>query len=223
MTDYSEERAQELEVLKSIYPDEISMIADGYFRLRVHLEAPGRPEPVIAHLVVLYTAKYPDEAPELVIELDDTDDKLLITDEDKPALLQKLEAIVSENIGMAMIFSIVEGLKEAGTELLEFKRKRATQLEEERQNALYEARPNGSKFRGTPVTRETFMQWRKKFEAEMAALASNANEEEQTGTLLRLKKQEVKLTGKQLFELDKSLATSDEMIDLQENISSISV
>jgi len=212
MTDYSEERAQELEVLKSIYPDEFSIITDGYFRLRVNLEAPGRPEPVITYLDVLYTEKYPDEAPELRVEFDETDDELLLTDEDKPTILEKLETIVSENIGMAMIFSIVEGLKEAGTEILEFKRNRAIQLEQARQSALYEAEQ--AKFRGTPVTKESFMQWRKNFEAEMAALVANANEEEQMGLSLRMKKQDAKLTGKQLFELDKSLVTSDEIIDI---------
>ncbi|XP_028327173.1 RWD domain-containing protein 1 isoform X2 [Gouania willdenowi] len=57
-------------------------------------------------------------------------------------------------------------------------------------------------FQGTVVTIENFLVWKAKFEVEMAELRrKKQKEEEQAGKL--------KLTGKQLFETDHNLDTSD--------------
>jgi hypothetical protein len=57
------------------------------------------------------------------------------------------------------------------------------------------------KFEGTRVTVESFMAWRSKFEAEMDRL----NKKEMANKLELSKK----LTGRQLFETNKSLIESD--------------
>ncbi|KAK1895218.1 RWD domain containing protein 1 [Dissostichus eleginoides] len=57
-------------------------------------------------------------------------------------------------------------------------------------------------FQGTVVTIENFLAWRGRFELEMAELRSKRQkEEEQAG--------KIKLSGKQLFETDHNLDTSD--------------
>ncbi|MEE6509141.1 hypothetical protein FKM82_024544 [Ascaphus truei] len=57
-------------------------------------------------------------------------------------------------------------------------------------------------FHGTPVTIESFLSWKAQFDAELAEMRrKRQKEEEQSG--------KDKLTGKQLFETDHNLDTSD--------------
>ena len=66
-------------------------------------------------LTVRYPEGYPDEAPEL--QLSPTPNAAphpyLNIAEDKDQLLEGLEATIEENLGMAMVFTLVSTLKEA--------------------------------------------------------------------------------------------------------------
>lgn len=65
---------------------------------------------------------------------------------------------------------------------------------------------------GTPVTREAFLAWRTKFDAEMEI---KAKDDEAKGLDIMIgygKKFTGKLTGKQLFDADSTLSTSDNTI-----------
>lgn len=68
-------------------------------------------------------------------------------------------------------------------------------------------------FHGTPVTKETFVVWKEQFDAEMAAKSSRGNKEAKlTGMFMQwlvMCYYDNMLLGKQLFERDKSLVTSD--------------
>jgi len=100
---------------------------------------------------------------------------------------------------MAMIFTLVSSLKDCA-EMLIAERQNAAQAE--REVALKKAEEEeNAKFHGTPVTRETFLAWRKKFVAEMEE-AERKRQEEAIAEDKKKKgvKEEVRLTGKQLWE-----------------------
>lgn len=101
---------------------------------------------------------------------------------------------------MAMVFTMVSIMKEELDNIvLDVKRHEEEILNEERRKA---EEAEQAKFTGTKVTVESFMDWKRKFDAEMMkkdAVLRAQKEKELKG----------KLTGRQLFEQDKSLALSD--------------
>ena len=86
------------------------------------------PEPPIIILNVRYPEAYPDEAPVLDITQPPNAPKHehLDIQEDKARLLDALQETIEENMGMAMIFSLVSTLKDAA-ELLIAERQHAVQ------------------------------------------------------------------------------------------------
>jgi hypothetical protein len=118
--------------------------------------------------------------------------------DDKTQLLQGLEETIQENLGIAMIFTVVTALKENAEQLITDRRGEAAKLREEK---LLEAeREENKKFQGTPVTPETFLKWREGFLKEMEDERIRA-EEERLAELKKAKvKEDKKLTGKQLWE-----------------------
>lgn len=152
-------------------------------------------------LWVQYQTNYPDEAPRLDLSAPPNAPKYQWLDiqEDKARLLESLEPTVEENLGMAMIFTLVTSLKD-NAETLITERQNAAQAERESAQKKAEEEEN-AKFHGTPVTRETFLAWREKFMAEMEE-AERERQEEAIAEDKKKKnvKEEVKLTGKQLWE-----------------------
>jgi len=67
----------------------------------------------------------------------------------------------------------------------------------------------------TPVTKETFLEWKKRFDEEMLALKKAKGE--------LIKQTEVKLTGKQMFERDAKLVASDALDKEDDDVESIEV
>jgi hypothetical protein len=153
-------------------------------------------------LKVEYPPDYPDEAPRLDILAPPNAPKYKFFDiqEDKGNLLSSLEPTIEENLGMAMIFSLVSSLKDAA-ELLISERQKAAQALREVARAKVEEEEN-RKFHGTPVNRETFLAWRERFRTEMAEEERRRKEELEAEELKKRRgaKEEVKLTGRQLWE-----------------------
>jgi hypothetical protein len=151
---------------------------------------------------VEYPPDYPDEAPRLDILAPPNAPKYKFFDiqEDKGNLLSSLEPTIEENLGMAMIFSLVSSLKDAA-ELLISERQKAAQALREVARAKVEEEEN-RKFHGTPVNRETFLAWRERFRTEMAEEERRRKEELEAEELKKRRgaKEEVKLTGRQLWE-----------------------
>lgn len=118
--------------------------------------------------------------------------------DDREQLLAGLDETIQENIGMAMIFTVVSALKEAAEQLIQDRKDAVAKAEEEVLLAA-EAEEN-KKFEGTRVTPETFLKWRENFLKEMEEKRAK-EEEERLAELKKTKVKElVKLTGRQLWE-----------------------
>jgi uncharacterized protein YdiU (UPF0061 family) len=155
-------------------------------------------------LEVSYPEEYPDVAPELEISAPPNAPKhpRLDINEDHDRLLEALQPTIEENMGMAMVFSLVSALKESA-ELLMAERVNAVHAEIEMQAAKAEEEEN-RKFQGTTVNRETFLEWLEKFKKEMEEEERKLREEREAEEKKANKKagvkEEKKLTGKQLWE-----------------------
>ncbi|KAH6854389.1 RWD domain-containing protein [Chaetomium sp. MPI-CAGE-AT-0009] len=207
-----EEQAEEREVLDSIFPEEITDISETEYRISISLDLlDDESEPPVILLTVRYPEDYPDKAPllELAAPQNSTPHEYLNIAEDKDQLLQDLEAVVEENLGMAMVFTLVSALKEAAEQLVEERKAAAAKVQEEA--ALAAEREENKKFHGTPVNRETFLRWREGFLKEMEENRIR-EEEERAAELKKARiKEPVKLTGKQLWERGLATASQEEI------------
>ncbi|RAH72040.1 RWD domain-containing protein [Aspergillus aculeatinus CBS 121060] len=203
-----EDQIEEREVLDSIFPEEITDISDTSYRISIVLDPPDNDveelEPPVLNLHVSYPEDYPDVAPELDITAAPNASKhpRLDVSEDKDRLLEALQPTIEENMGMAMVFTLVSALKESA-ELLMAERVNAIHAEREMEAAKREEEEN-RKFQGTAVNRETFLAWRDKFMKEMEDEEKRLREEKEAEDKKAQKKapgkEEKKLTGKQLWE-----------------------
>ncbi|KAL4910655.1 hypothetical protein BDW74DRAFT_1196 [Aspergillus multicolor] len=205
-----EDQIEEREVLDSIFPDEITDVSDTSYRISITLEAPdndeqsAEAEPPILILQVSYPEDYPDVAPELELSapLNAPKHPRLDITEDRDRLLEALQPIIEENMGMAMVFTLVSALKESA-ELLMAERLDAVHAVQEAEAAKAEEEEN-KKFQGTVVNRESFLEWLDKFKKEMETEERRQKEEKEAEEKKANKKgpakEEKKLTGKQLWE-----------------------
>ncbi|GJN88281.1 hypothetical protein Rhopal_001246-T1 [Rhodotorula paludigena] len=198
MTDYAEERRSELEVLESIFPDELEVLSDDQLSIRVEPEVQNEREPYTFNLLVTYTPTYPDEPPALELETVEGE----VDDDELAFLLDGLNESANESLGMAMVYTLALQLKELIAEMIVKRKERIAREDEERYRREEEAA--AAKKRGTPVTKESFAAWSAKFEAEYAAQLKR-EEEERIRALPPKEREEArrwaaKLTGRQLFE-----------------------
>ncbi|CAA9958425.1 rwd domain protein [Pyrenophora teres f. maculata] len=202
-----EDQKEEREVLESIFPDEITDVSETEFRIAITLDD-GRHEdeeredeqPIII-LNVSYPPDYPDEAPRLDVTQPPNAPKHPYLDihEDKQRLLDSLKETIEENLGMAMIFTLVTVIKDSA-ELLITERQNAKQALVEIAAAKAEEEEN-KKFQGEAVTRESFLAWREKFRKEMEDEKRRKEEEKELeDKKKRIVKEEKKLTGKELWQ-----------------------
>ncbi|PHZ12302.1 RWD-domain-containing protein [Rhizopus microsporus ATCC 52813] len=196
MTDYLEEQKNEIEALQSIYPDEFEGISETEFRISIYPEEQDLENPRALSLHVIYTPNYPDELPEYEIEI--------IQGQVPESYLSRIEQSVKqaaeESIGMAMVFSLVMIIKEELDNIVLDVKRAEEELVKEKKRKEEEAEQ--AKFVGTKVTRDSFLDWKKKFDAEIA-------EKDAVARAQKAKELKGKLTGRQLFEQDKTLAMSD--------------
>ncbi|KAF0032146.1 hypothetical protein F2P81_016701 [Scophthalmus maximus] len=150
---------------------------------------------VEATLKFTYVERYPDEPPLWEIYAQEN-----LEDGDVSEVLTLLQQQAEENLGMVMIFTLVTAVQEKLNEIVDLKKNR--QEEEKRQKELEAEEAEKVLFQGTVVTIENFLAWKAVFELDMMELRrKRQKEEEQAG--------KPKLTGKQLFETDHNLDTSD--------------
>ncbi|OJD14798.1 hypothetical protein AJ78_04886 [Emergomyces pasteurianus Ep9510] len=202
-----EDQQEERETLKSIFPDEITDISDTAYRISITLDVTNsqgddEEEPPVLILQVTYPPQYPDVAPHLELSAPPNAPKHPHFDiqEDRARLLESVQPTIEENMGMAMIFTIVDMLKE-GAELLISERQAAVQALKEMESVRAEEEEN-RKFHGTAVTRESFLEWRDKFQKEIEELERRKQEEKEADEKKKKAtgKEEKKLTGKELWE-----------------------
>lgn len=157
-----------------------------------------------------YPPNYPDVAPHIELSLDNSSPKLSLDfPTDRDTILNDLATTIEDSLGMAMIFTIVVTIKEAAEALMQDRfsavqnaKEEVKRIEEEKEMA---------KFRGTPVTKESFMIWRAKFQQDMDALKKQKEKEKEeedkgkrgTGQAAVVAAEAFKkrLTGKQLYTL----------------------
>ncbi|KAI5855683.1 ubiquitin-conjugating enzyme/RWD-like protein [Tricharina praecox] len=207
----SEEQLEEIEVLQSIYPDELQLLTPTSFRIKLLLDPPPLPgasadsietEPIIL-LHVSYPPTYPSVAPDLDVTLDEgSPSSWLEFPEDKGVLLDAVRETIEENLGMAMVFTLTSTLKEAAENLI---LERATKQDKAREDQLrLEEEKEMEKFRGELVTSERFIEWRDRFKREAEEAKRKIVEDEEAegkrGQKANIKVEEKKLTGKELWE-----------------------
>ncbi|KAF1841153.1 RWD-domain-containing protein [Cucurbitaria berberidis CBS 394.84] len=202
-----EDQKEEREVLESIFPDEITDVSETEFRIAIQLDD-GRHEddeseeeqPTIV-LNVQYPPNYPDEAPRLDVTQPPNAPKhpYLDIQEDKSRLLDSLTDTIEENLGMAMVFTLVTVLKDSA-ELLITERQNAKQALADLEAARIEEEEN-KKFQGQAVTRESFLAWSASFKKEIEEEAKRKEEEKELeDKKKRIAKEERKMTGRELWE-----------------------
>ncbi|GAA6021687.1 hypothetical protein JCM11491_001361 [Sporobolomyces phaffii] len=205
--DYAEERASELEVLESIFPDELQIISEDQISIQVEPENQNESDPYILNLVVTYTPTYPDELPEMEIQVVEGE----LSDEEESFLLDGLKTSGEESLGMAMVYTLSLQLRELIAEMFVQRKERIAREDDERYRKEEEA--IAKKRQGTQVTKESFAAWSVKFEKEMLELRKK-DEQERLKGLPGKEREEAKRwlakqTGRQLFESDSTLVGSD--------------
>lgn len=181
-------------------------ISNTAYRVAIKLEVTNEhgdtTEPPTIVLSVSYPETYPDVAPDIDLSNPPNAPKhpLLDVIEDKVGLLRSLDSTIEENLGMAMIFTLVSTLKEAAEQLI-IDRQGVVQAEKDQKAAEADEEEN-RKFHGTVVTKERFIEWREKFLAEMAELEREEKEERELEEKKRRggKPEEKKISGRQLWE-----------------------
>ena len=142
-----------------------------------------------------YPDTYPDVGPD--IEFEESEG---IEDEHLVNLREHLNQIIDENIGMAMVFTIVSAAIEwlgETNDRLKFEAEEAIRIQKE-----LEEEEERKKLEGTKVTIESFLAWKAEFDAEMLAKKSEA-------ALSKKEKEKMKKSGRELFMTDTTLNESD--------------
>lgn len=197
MADYEQEQEMELEALQAILMDDIKEIdpsesgIDTNSRCFEILLSPQDDDfdeaahvPVQMALVFAHTEKYPDEPPLVNIK-----SVRGIKPDDLTSLKEKLDQEATENLGMAMIYTLLDSAKEWLTE------KYGQNAGDEEPDETEEPAEEVIIPHGEAVTVESFMAWRERFEAELALQRAKLMPE----SALTAPK-EKKLTGRQYFE-----------------------
>ncbi|XP_054784340.1 uncharacterized protein LOC129291151 isoform X3 [Prosopis cineraria] len=197
MTDYAQEQEMEIEALEAILMDDFKEIHSGEsglstsnkcYQIKVSAQEDDTDEsmtnPVQLALIFSHTEKYPDEPPLLNL-------KSLqgIPNEDLRILKENIQEEASENLGMAMIYTLVTSAKEWLSERF---CQDPTDGDAEAEEA---AKDDIVVPHGEPVTVDTFLAWRERFEAELALERAKLMPE----SALTAPK-EKKLSGRQWFE-----------------------
>lgn len=153
--------------------------------------------------------EYDDHGNPIVSKFENIPDKIHF-DEFIPQCIEKLNEQIQEDmlLGMQMCFALISNIKDYAEQWFQEK---LSELEKEHDMLLLEReKEEQKKFRGTKVTRESYIEWRAKFRKELGLDERDAQR--------RLAAHQGRLSGRQIFE--QGLA-GDEDLD-EENESLIS-
>ncbi|KAL2937674.1 RWD domain-containing protein 1 [Bienertia sinuspersici] len=205
MTDYLQEQEMEIEALEAILMDEFREIHSGESGLNTskpcyHITISPQDDddedlssmPVQLGLIFSHTERYPDEPPLINVR-----SIRGIPNEDLRNLKELLEQEAIENLGMAMVYTLVTSAKEwlSGR----FGQDGAVESIVDDDAAKDEVIvPHGE-----PVTVETFLAWRERYEAEIALQRAKLMPDSALVTT-----KEKKLTGRQWFESGRAVAAA---------------
>uniref|UniRef100_K3X4E1 RWD domain-containing protein n=1 Tax=Globisporangium ultimum (strain ATCC 200006 / CBS 805.95 / DAOM BR144) TaxID=431595 RepID=K3X4E1_GLOUD len=203
----------EVEALESIYMDEFKPLTQDPLSYQIHIvpNQDGQNNHVALTLKCMIPETYPDVEPKIDVVLDKG-----LSDTQHKEIVALLKEQIQENVGMAMVFTLCEAVREYlvennhkgndGSEYqdmlrrLEIKKKKDDKDEADKleQAEADDSEKKSREFVGTAVTVESFAIWLAKFEAEMRGTQKVSLKDESTA----------KLTGKQLWA--KGLAGDDD-------------
>ncbi|CAF1239771.1 unnamed protein product [Rotaria sordida] len=190
-----DEQLQEIEALASIYPDEITVLSeDPYPKFKLIIKPTTNDEDELRPFLLLevkFHANYPEQSPEInIIDSANVDDTSSFESE--------INKICEENLGMPVIFTLASHLSEQLS--IQSENRQIRHLENLERKQREEEEAEQKRFEGTCVTVESFIKWKVKFDAERNELTKT----------IKIDDNEIKkLTGRQLFEKDRSLYDSD--------------
>ncbi|CAI8498251.1 hypothetical protein CAS74_004049 [Pichia kudriavzevii] len=238
-----EEQHQELEILQSIYPDELTILTDKRFQINILLDTDSKRRHAVL-LDVTYTDEYPENVPILnvtegSVENEESDEEeggeedVNFDDDDGQTMSKKLlnliETIRLDKEDYLELLRKLRGEAEDNVGMpsvfslaSSLKEHAETQFNEKfkaKEKEILNAREahereEQKKFTGTKVTPESFENWRKSFRAE---LGIDKRLEERYANVHK-----GRLTGKQIFE--QGLASGEDLegaddgheVDMQE-------
>ncbi|OWZ02662.1 hypothetical protein PHMEG_00025735 [Phytophthora megakarya] len=194
----------EVEALEAIYMDDFTKLSDEPLTYQVHVvpNQDGEGNFVALLLKASIPETYPDIEPEIEVVV-----KKGLADSQVKEIKQLLTQQIQENMGMAMMYTLSEAVREYlvennregndGSEhqemlrRMELKKKKEEKVEADKlEQANADDEEKRREFHGTPVTVETFAAWKAKFDAEMAGTKKVSLKDESTA----------KLTGRQLWK-----------------------
>lgn len=193
---YTEDQANEVEALESIYCDDIEVISTNPHKFNITIrteeyDTETDSNGLACQLVFTYTEKYPDTAP--LVEIEDPNN---FEDDFEEKLLEHVKETINDSLGLEMIFSLVSSAQEwLNVKWDDFKREEETRAQRKLKELEEVER---QKFEGTRVTVETFLKWRNEFERDIGLTEKR---EKQSSNR--------KLTGRELFMCDNTLNDSD--------------
>uniref|UniRef100_H3D288 RWD domain-containing protein 1 n=1 Tax=Tetraodon nigroviridis TaxID=99883 RepID=H3D288_TETNG len=185
MTDYAEEQRNELEAIESIYPESFTAVLSDdptSFTITVTSDPGDSGETVEATIKFTYVEKYPDEPPLWEIHSQEN-----LEERDAQDILTLLQQQVEENLGMVMIFTLVTAVQEKLNEIVDV-------MKNEEKTEGGEAGRQGQADGSRAVLRTL-----------SPSNSITGGPPEASADLLKLSP----LSGKQLFERDRNLDTSD--------------
>ncbi|KAF1898474.1 hypothetical protein Lal_00032053 [Lupinus albus] len=232
--DYIQDQEMEIEALEAILMDEFKEIHSGEtglstsnrcFQITISQDEDSDgliTNPAQLALFFSHTERYPDEPPLLNV-------KSLrgIPSEDLRILKEKLQQEASENLGMSMIYTLVTSAKEWLDERFSEDNDENAEAEEAAKDDVIcevwqccaHGKTIGIKYysilvvvpHGEPVTVDTFLAWRERYEAELALERAKLMPE----AVLSAPK-EKKLTGRQWFESGRAKGAATVIEELDE-------
>ena len=144
MTDYKQEQRDEIEAIESIYSEEISVISENPHRFTIPVKTDSYDDEDGEGWLVLLKFTFPDTYPDVIPEIE-VEESEGIEDFLLKEFKAAMGAVAEENIGMAMVFTIVsagiEWLGETNDRLkleAEEEKKRQKDLEEEEERKKLE-------------------------------------------------------------------------------------
>lgn len=193
--DHGEEQQMELEFLEYMYPDELTKYTDTHYAIRIKLDTASDRSHIVS-LDIRYPGEYPEVVPSFAIEYaqdgdgDDEsaeeygDDESDDDEETRAAkralnlpeyiefdnaafahLHSKLAEEAETQLGLPMVDALINRLKEEAEAYFEATLATQQKHHDRRQREL--EREEQKKFNGTPVTKESFAEWRVRFRAEL--------------------------------------------------------
>uniref|UniRef100_A0A914YMM7 RWD domain-containing protein n=1 Tax=Panagrolaimus superbus TaxID=310955 RepID=A0A914YMM7_9BILA len=204
--DPKEEQENELLVLESVYNNELEVICKTYPNIEVKLTFPTVPEGAQHYftpeylfdvsLIAKLPKKYPDDLP--ILSLKGLTEGL--NEEANNRLLQELNSIAEQNLGMPMVYAVASELTDKLEKLV--KKTAHDKMEAEMDARRQEEEQAFKEYEADKVTVESFAVWRQAFEEEMRPMKEAMKKALKART-------EGRLTGKQMFLQDQLLGISD--------------